>query len=259
VSWLQLVYSLNNRLISQICWSQLNGTARQRSLRLRRRLIIPAGDRNIVQHHSCVKLTVVCFCIQTLRPFLASCQGYLALLGSPQSRSMIHVGMFISLSSELAVAASPLRYRLAKGQLHQRMTIKELQVRRILILSSVSGASVGLTLNFGLVCVYTYTNCVWMPSDMLFCPWMIHQRQAPAIDWLGCLQAVFHPLSLSEDDRVLLHNLPYIVQMSRIINKWLNKHELSRRYCKVLEAWRSTIHKPFCVSFFDPFLSFCSP
>ncbi|KAM4581085.1 kell blood group glycoprotein isoform 1-T1 [Odontesthes bonariensis] len=117
---------------------------------------------------------------ETLRPFLASCQRYLALLGSPQSRSMIHVGMFISLSSELAVAASPLHYRLAKGQLHQRMTIKELQ------------------------------------------------RQAPAIDWLGCLQASFHPLSLSEDDHVLLHNLPYIVQMSRIINKWLNKHELSR-------------------------------
>ncbi|KAM9723634.1 kell blood group glycoprotein [Menidia menidia] len=116
---------------------------------------------------------------ETLRPFLALCQRYLALLGSPQSRSMIHVGMFISLSSELAVAASPLHYRLVKGQLHQRMTIKELQ------------------------------------------------RQAPAINWLDCLQATFHPLSLSEDDHVLLHNLPYVVQMSRIINKWLNKRELS--------------------------------
>ncbi|XP_041843817.1 kell blood group glycoprotein [Melanotaenia boesemani] len=116
---------------------------------------------------------------ETLRPFLASCQRYLALLGSPQSRSMIHVGMFISLSSELAVAASPLHYRLLKGQLHQRMTIKELQ------------------------------------------------KQAPAIDWLGCLQIAFHPLSLSEDDYVLLHNLPYIIQMSHIINKWLNTHELS--------------------------------
>ncbi|XP_070691676.1 kell blood group glycoprotein isoform X2 [Pempheris klunzingeri] len=116
---------------------------------------------------------------QTLRPFLASCQRYLALLGAPPSSSMIHVGTFISLSSELAVAAAPLHYRLSKGQLYQRMTIKELQ------------------------------------------------SQAPAIDWLGCLQAAFRPLSLIEDDPVLLHNLPYIVQMSRIIGKWLNKHELS--------------------------------
>ncbi|XP_028325563.1 kell blood group glycoprotein [Gouania willdenowi] len=115
---------------------------------------------------------------EALRPFLASCQRYLALLGAPPSGIMTHVGLFISLSSELAVSASPLQYRLKNHQLHQRMTIKELQ------------------------------------------------KQAPAIDWLRCLQAVFQPLSLSEDDHVLLHNLPYIVQMSNIINKWLNKHEL---------------------------------
>ncbi|XP_037640229.1 kell blood group glycoprotein [Sebastes umbrosus] len=116
---------------------------------------------------------------QTLRPFLASCQRYLALLGAPPSSSMMHVGAFISLSSELAVAATPLHHRLSKGQLYQRMTIRELQI------------------------------------------------QAPAIDWLGCLQAAFHPLPLIEDDHVLLHNSPYIVQMSRVIGKWLNKHELS--------------------------------
>ncbi|XP_030606706.1 kell blood group glycoprotein [Archocentrus centrarchus] len=117
---------------------------------------------------------------EALRPFLTSCQRYLNLLGAPQSSSLIHVGSFISLSSQLAVAASPLEYRLSKGQLHQRMTIKELQ------------------------------------------------KQAPAINWLGCLQAAFHPLSLSEDDDVLLHNLPYIVQMSRTIIGWLNKQELSK-------------------------------
>ncbi|XP_038567084.1 kell blood group glycoprotein [Micropterus salmoides] len=116
---------------------------------------------------------------QTLRPFLASCYSYLALLGAPPSTSMRHVGMFISLSSELAVASAPLDYRLSKRQLFQRMTIKELQ------------------------------------------------SQAPAIDWLGCLQAAFHPLPLIADDHVLLHNLPYIVQMSRIIGKWLDRHELS--------------------------------
>ncbi|XP_007550166.1 kell blood group glycoprotein isoform X1 [Poecilia formosa] len=116
---------------------------------------------------------------ETLRPFLASCQSYLAFLGSPPSMRMLHVGTFISLSSELAVAASPLQYRLSKGQLYQRMTIRDLQ------------------------------------------------SQAPAIDWLGCLEAAFHPLSLTEDDHVLLHNLPYIIQMSRIINKWLHKSEMS--------------------------------
>ncbi|XP_054477567.1 kell blood group glycoprotein isoform X2 [Anoplopoma fimbria] len=115
---------------------------------------------------------------QTLRPFLAACQRYLALLGARPSSSMIHVGTFISLSSELAVTAAPLHYRLSKRQLYQRMTIRELQNR------------------------------------------------APAIDWLRCLQAAFHPLPLIEDDHVLLHNYPYIVQMSRIIGIWLNKHEL---------------------------------
>ncbi|CAJ1062489.1 kell blood group glycoprotein [Xyrichtys novacula] len=114
---------------------------------------------------------------QTLRPFLASCEKYLELLGTPSRSTMIHAGMFIALSSELAVAAAPLHYRLSKGQLYHRMTIKQLQ------------------------------------------------SQAPAIDWLGCLQAVFHPLNLTENDHVFLHNLPYIVQMSRIIIKWLNRQE----------------------------------
>ncbi|KAG7217005.1 hypothetical protein INR49_001659 [Caranx melampygus] len=119
------------------------------------------------------------FNLYKLRPFLASCEQYLALLGAPPSSSMLHVGMFMSLSSELAVTAAPLQYRLARGQLYQRMTIRELQI------------------------------------------------QAPAIDWLGCLRATFHPLALMEDDFVLVHNLPYMVQMSPIIRKWLNKHELS--------------------------------
>ncbi|XP_017270853.1 kell blood group glycoprotein [Kryptolebias marmoratus] len=114
---------------------------------------------------------------EVLRSFFATYRSYLALLESPPNENMRHAGMFLSLSSELAVTVSPLDYRQTKGQLHQRMTIKELQ------------------------------------------------RQAPAINWLGCLQTAFHPLSLSEDDPVLLHNLPYIVQMSQIITKWLRKQE----------------------------------
>ncbi|XP_077432450.1 kell blood group glycoprotein homolog isoform X2 [Vanacampus margaritifer] len=116
---------------------------------------------------------------ETLRPFLASCDRYLALLGAPPGSAMIHVSAFTLLSSELAVAVAPLRHRKAKGQLSQRLTIKELQ------------------------------------------------RKAPAVDWLACLQAAFRSQPLTKDDHVLLHNLPYIVQMSHIISNWITGHELS--------------------------------
>uniref|UniRef100_A0A3P8WVG3 Kell metallo-endopeptidase (Kell blood group) n=1 Tax=Cynoglossus semilaevis TaxID=244447 RepID=A0A3P8WVG3_CYNSE len=66
---------------------------------------------------------------QTLRPFLSTCQRYLTLLGAPDDKSLHHVGHFLSLSSELAVAASPPRYRLSKGQLYQRMSIRDLQLQ----------------------------------------------------------------------------------------------------------------------------------
>ncbi|XP_061530418.1 kell blood group glycoprotein isoform X1 [Phycodurus eques] len=116
---------------------------------------------------------------ETLLPFLALCDRHLALLGAPPGSGIIHVGAFISLSSELAVAEAPLSHRSSKGQLYQRLTIKELQ------------------------------------------------HKAPAIDWLGCLQAAFHSQPLFEDDHILLHNLPYIVQMSHIISNWMSGHELS--------------------------------
>ncbi|XP_061675702.1 kell blood group glycoprotein isoform X2 [Syngnathoides biaculeatus] len=115
---------------------------------------------------------------EMLLPFLALCERYLELLGASPGSGMIHVGAFISLSSELAVAAAPLSHRRSKGQLYQRFTIKELQ------------------------------------------------HEAPAIDWLGCLQAAFHSQPLFEDDHILLHNLPYIVQMSHIISHWMTRHEL---------------------------------
>ena len=62
---------------------------------------------------------------QKVRLFLESCQRYLALLGAPSTHPSY---MFIALSSELAVAAAPLSYRLLQGQLYQRRTIKDLQV-----------------------------------------------------------------------------------------------------------------------------------
>ncbi|XP_046703191.1 kell blood group glycoprotein homolog isoform X2 [Silurus meridionalis] len=51
------------------------------------------------------------------------------------------------------------------------------------------------------------------------------QEMAPAIDWLKCLQAIFHPVPVSKSDIVLLHNLPYIIYMSETISSWRQTHE----------------------------------
>ncbi|CAL9705571.1 unnamed protein product [Knipowitschia caucasica] len=118
---------------------------------------------------------------EILRQFFWMCERYLALLGAPVSSRMTHVGLFISLSSELAVAAAPQEYRLAKGQLYQRITVRELQ------------------------------------------------SQAPLIDWLSCLQTAFEAVTLTEDEPVLVHNLPYIVKMSQTIRKWINRPDYSNR------------------------------
>lgn len=84
---------------------------------------------------------------------------------------------------------------------------------------------------------------------------MSPQIQAPAIDWLGCLRAAFHPLHLIEDDHVLLHNLPYMVHMSPIIGKWLNKHEPSNRYdCAVCDLKQRT---KFDMQILCPFYNLC--
>lgn len=59
-----------NRLINLICWSQLNGTARQRSLELKLRLSILVDSGNVfkwIQKHLSIQL----------RPFLLSCLFYL--------------------------------------------------------------------------------------------------------------------------------------------------------------------------------------
>lgn len=90
-------------------------------------------------------------------------------------------------------------------------------------------------------CAYVFSN------NMAFAP----QRQAPAINWLDSLKTAFYPLSLSKDDHVLLHNLPYIAKMSRIVNNWLNKQETKNRYSETIKTWRW-----WCFSIFLT-LSFC--
>ncbi|XP_051574360.1 kell blood group glycoprotein-like isoform X1 [Myxocyprinus asiaticus] len=52
------------------------------------------------------------------------------------------------------------------------------------------------------------------------------QTLAPAIDWIACLQATFQPLPINQSDLVLVHNLPYIIHMSKTISQWQVQHEI---------------------------------
>ncbi|TRY94303.1 hypothetical protein DNTS_030383 [Danionella cerebrum] len=112
-----------------------------------------------------------------LRPFFLTCGQYLALLGVSPGETTQHCGLYVSLSTTLAVATSPLHYRLGQKLLYHKITIQELQI------------------------------------------------VAPAIDWLSSLQATFAPLPISQSDVVLVHNLPYIIQMSQTISQWQVQHE----------------------------------
>ncbi|KAI1885807.1 hypothetical protein AGOR_G00207590 [Albula goreensis] len=116
---------------------------------------------------------------QNVQQFLYFHLQLLGLLGVHAQSTNLHTGLFLQLSSQLALASSPLSHRLQKQLLYQRMTVSELQAA------------------------------------------------APAIDWLGCLQATFHPLPILQSDQVLLHNLPYITHMSRTISKWQQSQEIS--------------------------------
>ncbi|KAA0703008.1 Kell blood group glycoprotein [Triplophysa tibetana] len=115
---------------------------------------------------------------QYLRPFLSSCSQYLVLLGVPSNRTIQHCGLFMALSTTLAVATSPLPYRLSQRLLYHTITIQELQIL------------------------------------------------APAIDWLACLKASFQPLPISQSDVVLVHNLPYLINMSQTISQWKSQHDI---------------------------------
>ncbi|XP_026782276.3 kell blood group glycoprotein homolog isoform X1 [Pangasianodon hypophthalmus] len=56
------------------------------------------------------------------------------------------------------------------------------------------------------------------------------QELAPSIDWLSCLQDIFHPVPVSKSDVVLLHNQPYIIYMSQTISNWRHTHEMMDSY-----------------------------
>ncbi|XP_062343372.1 kell blood group glycoprotein isoform X4 [Cinclus cinclus] len=46
------------------------------------------------------------------------------------------------------------------------------------------------------------------------------QEKAPAIDWLACLKAVFHPVSMNLSQPIAVHDMDYLSNMSQLIEKW---------------------------------------
>ncbi|XP_030641336.1 kell blood group glycoprotein [Chanos chanos] len=59
-------------------------------------------------------------------------------------------------------------------------------------------------------------------SQLLYQRMTVTQLQtlAPAIDWLGSLQATFRPIPINQSDLIFVHNLPYIIHMSKTISQW---------------------------------------
>ncbi|RLV99054.1 hypothetical protein DV515_00010133 [Chloebia gouldiae] len=46
------------------------------------------------------------------------------------------------------------------------------------------------------------------------------QEKAPAIDWLACLKAVFHPVPMNLSQPIAVHDMDYLSNMSQLIEKW---------------------------------------
>ncbi|KFP61368.1 Kell blood group glycoprotein, partial [Cariama cristata] len=46
------------------------------------------------------------------------------------------------------------------------------------------------------------------------------QEKAPAIDWLSCLQAVFHPMPMNLSQPIVVHDMDYLRRMSQLIEQW---------------------------------------
>uniref|UniRef100_A0A8B9VC02 Uncharacterized protein n=2 Tax=Anas TaxID=8835 RepID=A0A8B9VC02_9AVES len=53
------------------------------------------------------------------------------------------------------------------------------------------------------------------------------QEKAPAIDWLSCLQALFHPMPMNLSQPIAVHDMDYLRGMSQLIEGWNNKRVLS--------------------------------
>ncbi|NXD82155.1 KELL protein, partial [Halcyon senegalensis] len=52
------------------------------------------------------------------------------------------------------------------------------------------------------------------------------QEKAPAVDWLSCLQAVFHPMPMNFSQPIAVHDMDYLKGMSQLIKKWQKERVL---------------------------------
>uniref|UniRef100_A0A670ZPZ2 Kell metallo-endopeptidase (Kell blood group) n=1 Tax=Pseudonaja textilis TaxID=8673 RepID=A0A670ZPZ2_PSETE len=56
------------------------------------------------------------------------------------------------------------------------------------------------------------------------------QEKAPAIDWLSCLQAAFHPVQLNMSQPIAVHDMDYLKGMSQLIGQWQNRRDVLQTY-----------------------------
>ncbi|RMC07565.1 hypothetical protein DUI87_17039 [Hirundo rustica rustica] len=52
------------------------------------------------------------------------------------------------------------------------------------------------------------------------------EEKAPAIDWLACLKAIFHPVPMNLSQPIAVHDMDYLSNMSQLIEKWHKKRVL---------------------------------
>uniref|UniRef100_A0A672UJ12 Kell metallo-endopeptidase (Kell blood group) n=1 Tax=Strigops habroptila TaxID=2489341 RepID=A0A672UJ12_STRHB len=55
------------------------------------------------------------------------------------------------------------------------------------------------------------------------------QEKAPAIDWLSCLQAVFHPMQMNLSQPIAVHDMDYIRGMSQLIEQWHKERNINHK------------------------------
>ncbi|XP_054859040.1 kell blood group glycoprotein [Eublepharis macularius] len=56
------------------------------------------------------------------------------------------------------------------------------------------------------------------------------QEEAPAIDWLACLQAAFYPVQLNTSQPIVVHDMNYLRGMSHLIGEWQNRRDILQIY-----------------------------
>ncbi|GAB0177489.1 kell blood group glycoprotein [Grus japonensis] len=65
-----------------------------------------------------------------------------------------------------------------------------------------------------------------MPPESKFKEKNYLEEKAPAIDWLSCLQAVFHPMPMNLSQPIAVHDMEYLKGMSQLIKQWQKERVL---------------------------------